>query len=147
MSREIWWWGSSKISKTHRLPCSPNPSTRTACSFSLKFCAEFHKTLPYKMMSAFFINFSSSLFLKEQVWSKITHFYEKYIKINFFKTNEAYQNADTLLFLLLFTTGQPDKKILKKYYLWMQVLKKGEKHWVLGIPHRIIYLILKGNFH
>ena len=38
---------------------------------------------------AFFVIVSSFSFLKEQVWSKITHFYEKYIKINYFKTNEV----------------------------------------------------------
>ena len=42
------------------------------------------------------------------------------------------KNADTLLFLLLFTTGQREK-ILKKHYLWVQVLKKGEKRRVLGV--------------
>ena len=54
----------------------------------LEFFTEFHKTL-YKMVSAFFIIVSSSLFLKEQVWSKVTHFYEKYVKIIFFKTSEV----------------------------------------------------------
>ena len=36
------------------------------------------------------------------------------------------KNADTLLFLLLFTNGQCEK-ILKKIYWWVQALKKGEK--------------------
>ena len=55
------------------------------------------------------------------------------------------KNADTLLFLLLFTTGQPEK-ILKKHYLWVQALKKGEKQRVLGVFYRNIYRILKVNF-
>ena len=37
----------------------------------------------------FFIIVSSSLFLKEYAKFKTTHFYEKYIKINCFKTDEA----------------------------------------------------------
>ena len=43
-----------------------------------------------------------------------------------------YNNAGILFFLLLFTTGQREK-ILKKHYLWMQALKKGEKQRVLGV--------------
>ena len=37
----------------------------------------------------FFVIVSSSLFLKEQVWSKIINFHEKYIKIYCFKTSEV----------------------------------------------------------
>ena len=34
-------------------------------------------------------------------------------------------NVDTILFLLLFTSGEREK-ILKKYYSWVQALKGGE---------------------
>ena len=38
------------------------------------------------------------------------------------------KNADTLLFLLFFTTGQREKNIeKKKHYLWVQALRTGEK--------------------
>ena len=48
------------------------------------------------------------------------------------------KNADTLLFLLLFTRVNV-KNILKKHYLSVQALKKGEKQWVLGVLYRNIY--------
>ena len=67
----------------------PERQYQTGFPFTLKFCTEFEETLLYKRMSAFFVIVSSSLVLKEQVWSTATHFYEKYIKINYFKTNEA----------------------------------------------------------
>ena len=53
------------------------------------FYTEFQERLLYKRVSTFFVIIGSSLFLKEEVWSKTTHFYEKYIKINCFKTNET----------------------------------------------------------
>ena len=40
------------------------------------------------------------------------------------------KNADTLSFLLLFTTGQREKNI-EKNILWVQTLKKDEKQQVL----------------
>ena len=68
--------------------------------------------------------------------------------------NQLFQNQwiktkYTLLFLLLFTTGQRVKRIekKKKHYLWAQALKKGEKQRVLGKLYRNIYRILKVNFH
>ena len=36
-----------------------------------------------------FVIVSSSLFLNKLVWFKMTHFYEKYIKINCFKISEV----------------------------------------------------------
>ena len=56
------------------------------------------------------------------------------------------ENADTLLFVLLFTTGQREKKNLKKHYLWVQAIEKGEKQRVLEVLYRNIYQILKVNF-
>ena len=55
------------------------------------------------------------------------------------------ENADTLLFLLLFATGQREKGI-EKHYLWGQALKKGEKQRVLEVLYYNIYRILKVNF-
>ena len=89
VSGELWWWTKSEISKNHWFSCSPSASTRTTCPFTLKFCTEFQETLLYKRVPAFFVIVSSSLVLKESVWSTTTHFYEKYIKIDYFKTNEA----------------------------------------------------------
>ena len=145
MSGEFWWWTRREISKNHRLSCFPNASTRTDCPFALKFCTEFHKTLLYKRMFFFFIIVSTSLFLKEYVWSKITHFYEKYTKLIVSKPMKYNQNADILLYLRLFTTRQREK-ILKRHYLWVQAHKKGEKQRVLGILYRNIYRTLKVNF-
>ena len=45
----------------------------------------------------------------------IQNFYEKYIKVNCFKTNDVIKNVDTLLFLLLLTTGQREKNIEKTF--------------------------------
>ena len=59
---------------------------------------------------------------------------------------EYNKNADTFLFLLLFTTGQREKKILQKHYLWVQALKNGEKQRVLGEFYPSIYQILSVNF-
>ena len=50
------------------------------------------------------------------------------------------KNADTLLFLLLFTTSQREK-ILKKHYMWVQALEKVEKQRVLGVLYHNIYRI------
>ena len=47
------------------------------------------------------------------------------------------KNADTLLFLLLFTKSQREKKIKEK---------RGEKRQILGIIYHNIYLIPKINF-
>ena len=55
------------------------------------------------------------------------------------------KNADTLLFLLLFTKSQREKK-LKKHFLRVQALKKGEKRRILGIIYHNIYRIPKINF-
>ena len=55
------------------------------------------------------------------------------------------KNANTILILLLFTTGQRGK-ILKKYYFLVQALKKSEKQWVLGVLYRNICRILNANF-
>ena len=55
---------------------------------------------------------------------------------------ERNNNADTLLFLLLFTKSQREKKF-KKHYLWVQALKKGEEQWALGIIYHNIYQIQK----
>ena len=52
------------------------------------------------------------------------------------------KNADTLLFLLLFTTTKREKK----YCLWLQALKKGEKQGFLEVLYPNIYQILKLNF-
>ena len=55
------------------------------------------------------------------------------------------KNEDTLLFLLLFTKSQREKK-LKKHSLRVQALKKGEKRRILGIIYHNIYRIPKINF-
>ena len=55
------------------------------------------------------------------------------------------KNADALLLLLFFTTGQREKNIEKTF------LSAGaQKRWkqrVLGVLYRNIYRILKVNFH
>ena len=61
---------------------------------SLPICLEIlyrvsQNTTVQKGVSALFVIVSSSLFLKEYISSKVTHFYGKYIKINCFKTNEV----------------------------------------------------------
>lgn len=60
------------------------------------------------------------------------------------------KNADIILLLpllLFFTTGQREKKnIAKKHYLWVQAIKKGEKHRGLGVIYRNINRILRVNF-
>ena len=61
--------------------CSPSASARTPYPFALKFCTKFLQRLLYKRVSAFFVIIISSLYFKEKVWSKTTHFYEKYITI------------------------------------------------------------------
>ena len=58
----------------------------------LNFCAEFQETLLYKRLSAFFV-------IEKNNSSKTTHFYEKYLKINCFKTSEAQQKRNSPLFL------------------------------------------------
>ena len=68
---------------------SPSASARTASTFALKFCTEFQETLLYNRVSMIFVVVSCSLLLKEYDWSKTTHFYEKQIKNNCFKTNET----------------------------------------------------------
>ena len=55
------------------------------------------------------------------------------------------KNADTLLFLLLFTKSQREKKI-EKHSLSVQALKKGEKQRILSIIYHNIYRIPKMNF-
>ena len=55
------------------------------------------------------------------------------------------KNADTLLSLLLFTTGQLEKNI-EQHYLLVKALKNDEKQWVLGVLYRNIYGTLKLNF-
>ena len=55
------------------------------------------------------------------------------------------KNADTLLFLLLFTKSQHEKK-LKKHSLRVQALKRDEKRQILGIIYHNIYRIPKMNF-
>ena len=55
------------------------------------------------------------------------------------------KNADTLLFLLLFTKSHREK-ILKKHSLRVQPLKKGEKMRVLRMIYRNIYQIQKISF-
>ena len=52
------------------------------------------------------------------------------------------KNADTLLFLLLFATGQRENNV-KRHYLWVQALQKGEKQRVVGALYPNIYRILK----
>ena len=47
----------------------------------------------------------------------MTHFYEKYIKLIVFKPMKYTKNADTLLFLQLFTTGQREKIIEKTLFV------------------------------
>ena len=144
MSREFLWWTRSKTSKNGRLPCSPNAISRTALLFALKFCTQFHKTLLCKRVSKFLV-IVCSFFFKGISWSKITHFYEKHIKI-ISKPIKHNKNADTPLLLLLFTTGSTWKKILEKHYSWVQALKKVGKQLVLGALYRNIYQILKVNF-
>ena len=46
------------------MSCSPSASTRTDSPFALKFCTEFHKTLLYKRVYAFFVIVSSRFFKK-----------------------------------------------------------------------------------
>ena len=48
------------------------------------------------------------------VWSKTTHFYEKYTKI---VSNPMKYNADTLLFLLSFTKCQREKNIGRTFFV------------------------------
>ena len=55
------------------------------------------------------------------------------------------KNAYTLLFLLLFTKSQREKK-WKKHSLRVQALKKGEKQRILDIIYHNIYRIPKINF-
>ena len=55
------------------------------------------------------------------------------------------KNADTLLLLLFFTTGQREKNIEKTFA--SAGAQKGEKQRVLGVLYRNIYRILKVNFH
>ena len=55
------------------------------------------------------------------------------------------KNTDILLFLLLFTTSQREKKYIKKTFCWVQVLKNGEKRRILRVLYRNIYRILKVN--
>ena len=54
------------------------------------------------------------------------------------------KNADTLLFQLLFTSGQHEKTLKK--HLWEQALKKDEKQWILGVLYCNTYRILKVHF-
>ena len=115
MSREFWWWTRGEISKNHRLSCSSSTSTRTACLFALKFCTEVQETLLHKSVSAFFVIVSGSLFAEEQVSSKTTHFYKKYMKLIISKPMKNEKNADSLLFLLLFT--KKVKKNIEKSFL------------------------------
>ena len=56
------------------------------------------------------------------------------------------KNADTLLFVLLFTTGQRKKYIKKTFFLWVSALRIGEQQRVLGVPYRNIYQILNVIF-
>ena len=67
----------------------PERQYQNGVPFALKLCTEFQETLLNKRVSTFFAIASNSLFLKEKVWPITTHFYEKYIKINCFKTIEA----------------------------------------------------------
>ena len=67
--------------------------------------------------SVFFVIISSSLFLKEQVWSKTTHFFEKYIKINCFKPMKHNKKADTLSFLLSVTKCKRKKNIERTFFV------------------------------
>lgn len=111
MSAEFWWWNRSEISKTHTLSCSPSPSTIKTYPFPLKFCTEFYKLLLYERLSTHFVIVSSFLFLKEWVLSKLTHFYEKYIKLISSKPIKYNKNAGSLLLLLLFTMGHCEKTL------------------------------------
>ena len=54
------------------------------------------------------------------------------------------KNADTIFFLLLFTTGQHEK-IFKKTFVSAGA-QKGEKQQVRGVLYHNIYPILKQNF-
>ena len=145
MSREFWWWTRGEISKNHRLSCSSSTSTRTACLFALKFCTEVQETLLHKSVSAFFVIVSGSLFAEEQVSSKTTHFYKKYMKLIISKPMKNEKNADSLLFLLLCYLLKKWKKILKNHSLRIQALEKGEKQLILGILYHNIYRIQKIN--
>ena len=55
------------------------------------------------------------------------------------------KNADTLLFLLLFTTGEREKNI-EKTLLVEAGAQKDEKQRVLGVLYPNFYRILKVNF-
>ena len=67
-------------------------------------------------------------------------------KIIISKPTKHNENADTHLFLLLFTKSQHEKKILKKTIFVSQVFKKGEAQRVLGILYHNIYRIQTINF-
>ena len=55
------------------------------------------------------------------------------------------KNADPLLFLLIFTTGQREQNIEKTLFVSAGA-QKSEKQRVLGVLYRNIYRILKVNF-
>ena len=134
------------MSKNHRLSCSSSASTKTACTIVLKLCSFKKPTLLHERVSAFFVIVSSSLFLKEEVWPKTTHFYEKYLKTNFSKNNDAQQKCGHHFIPTVVYYDSTWKKIWKEHPLCVQALKKGEKQWVLGILYHNIYPIQKLNF-
>ena len=56
------------------------------------------------------------------------------------------KSADTLLFLLLFTTSQREKSIEKTLFVSAGAQKR-RKQRVLGVLYRNICQTLEGNFH
>ena len=73
----------SEINKDYRLSCSRSANTRTACSFAVQFCTEFHFTAVQKDVRVF-CNCQQFFIFKR------TSFVSKPMKYN--------KNADTLLF-------------------------------------------------
>ena len=61
------------------------------------------------------------------------------------KPRKYNENADTLLFLLSFTTGQCEKNIEKTLFVSAGA-QKGKKQRVLGVLYHNVYQILKVNF-
>ena len=68
---------------------------------------------------------SSLLLFFFEVWSKATHFNEKYIEINVSKPMKHNKNVDMLLFLLLLTKNQFEKNIAKTLF----VSTGAQKRW------------------
>ena len=79
---------------------------------------------------------------KEYVWSKITHFYEKYVIVS--KPMTCNKNADALFFYCYLLRVNVKKDIEKTFV--SAGTQEGEKERVLGVLYRNIYRILKANF-